>query len=181
MLTKALLLVIDYDKQYVPAILDIEASGFGQDSYPIEIGFVRSDGFRFCSLIKPFDEWTHWNEDAEQVHGITRSQLDSHGMDGQMLCHVINELLSGTTIYSDGWVVDSPWLTKLFNRAQVKMTFRLSAIEMIMKEKQLMQWDAQKKQTIETLNISRHRASNDALIIQNTYLALQAVKANLAG
>ena len=28
----------------VPAVLDIEASGFGRDSFPVEVGFVLPDG-----------------------------------------------------------------------------------------------------------------------------------------
>ena len=34
-----------------PDIIDIEASGFGPDSYPIEIGVALSSGEKYCSLI----------------------------------------------------------------------------------------------------------------------------------
>src|SRR3990167_8850773 len=36
-----------------PAFLDIEASGFGRDGYPIEIGFVLSDGEAWRTLVRP--------------------------------------------------------------------------------------------------------------------------------
>ena len=42
-----------------PFIMDIEASGFGPDSYPIEVGLALGDGSRFCSLIVPAEHWTH--------------------------------------------------------------------------------------------------------------------------
>ena len=35
-----------------PAVLDIEASGFGVGSYPIEVGFVLPDGQSYCSLLR---------------------------------------------------------------------------------------------------------------------------------
>ncbi len=35
----------------------------------------------------------------------------------------LNELLNGKTLYSDGRVVDKPWLTTLFHRAQMTMKF----------------------------------------------------------
>jgi hypothetical protein len=35
-----------------PNIIDIEASGFGVDSYPIEVGIVLSTGQKYCALIK---------------------------------------------------------------------------------------------------------------------------------
>ncbi len=46
----------------VPNIIDFEASGFGPHSYPIEIGVIRSNGDRYCSLILPADDWTFWDD-----------------------------------------------------------------------------------------------------------------------
>ena len=77
-------------------------------------------------------------------------------------------------MYSDAWVVDYPWLRELFGHAQVKMEFRISAIEMLLNEAQLSRWDATKAQVTHTLKLPRHRASNDAEIIQRTYMALVA-------
>jgi len=47
-----------------PAVLDIEASGFGRDSYPVEIGYVLPDGQTWCTLIRPAPAWTHWDATA---------------------------------------------------------------------------------------------------------------------
>ena len=41
-----------------PPILDVEASGFGPGSYPIEIGYVLGDGTAYCTLISPAISWT---------------------------------------------------------------------------------------------------------------------------
>ena len=43
----------------MPSIIDVEASGFGAASYPIEIGVVRYDGAKWCKLLRPLDDWTH--------------------------------------------------------------------------------------------------------------------------
>ena len=45
-----------------PTILDLEASGFGRGSYPIEIGFVEAGGLPFCSLIQSAPDWEYWDE-----------------------------------------------------------------------------------------------------------------------
>ena len=37
----------------MPAILDIEASGFGRGSYPIEIGFVGTDAQHIAAQVTP--------------------------------------------------------------------------------------------------------------------------------
>jgi hypothetical protein len=156
-------------QQNRPTILDVEASGFGANSYPIEIGIVRGDGERYCKLIKPFDDWLFWQHSAENVHGICRQDLVKYGVHGTQICIEINAFLGSTTAYSDGWVVDSPWLRTLYERSQVNMKFKLSSLEMILNESQMQCWHTVKDNVIASLNLVRHRASNDALIIQKTF------------
>ena len=51
-----------------PIIVDVEASGFGKGSYPIEIGLVLPDGTPHCFLLAPARTWTAWDPGAEKVH-----------------------------------------------------------------------------------------------------------------
>ena len=155
--------------QNSPIIIDIEASGFGSHSYPIEIGVILEDKSKYCSLIKPESTWVHWSEEAEQIHHINRDSLVTHGRSPRVVAKNLNTILHGKTVYSDGWVVDNPWLIRLFDAAGVKMEFTLSSIELILKEQQINLWDEMKNTVIRELNISRHRASNDAQIIQETF------------
>lgn len=157
-----------------PTIIDIEASGFGCYSYPIEIGIVRHDGERYCRLIKPFDDWTYWQVDAQSIHGISRKDLQKYGYEPKQVCVELNHFMQQGTAYSDGWVVDEPWIILLFQRAHINMTFHVSPLEMILSEKQMEDWHKQKDKVQKSLNLKRHRASNDALIIQNTYAATLA-------
>ena len=153
-----------------PYIIDIEASGFGPHSYPIEVGLALDPGTKFCSLIAPAPDWTHWDVSAEEVHRIPRDILETHGQPATHVALRLNELLGNATVYSDGWVVDQPWLTQLFSRAGVVQRFSISPLEMILSEKQMEVWHEAKKQVIKDLELKRHRASFDALIIQETYL-----------
>lgn len=155
--------------KHSPIILDIEASGFGSHSYPIEIGVILEDKSKYCSLIKPENNWVHWSEEAEKIHHINRNSLIKNGKSSLDVAKDLNEILNGKVIYSDGWVVDSSWLIRLFDAARLKMTFTLSSIEMILKEQQINRWDDMKNIVINELNLSRHRASNDAQIIQETF------------
>ena len=152
-----------------PIIIDIEASGFGGASYPIEVGLVMEDGKKFCSLILPAPEWTHWDEEAEKVHNIERSILEVYGKEPKEVATLLNELLDRKTVYTDGWVVDKPWITTLFYEAGINMSFEVSSLEMILSESQMENWHKTKDQVIKDLDLSRHRASYDALIIQETY------------
>lgn len=157
---------------FTPSVIDIEASGFGARSYPIEVGIVTADGSRYCRLIKPFEGWDFWDGSAENVHGITRDLLLSKGVAGQQVCHELNKLFTEQTLYCDGWSVDYPWMIRLFEQSKVAMNFRVSAIELILQEEHLVEWANKKSQIQHQLQLQRHRASNDAEIVQKTYLAL---------
>lgn len=153
-----------------PTIIDIEASGFGSHSYPIEIGVVKTNGERYCALIEPQPEWDHWSQRAQAVHGITRSLIEQRGRKPRDVCQELNEFLGEMTTYSDAWTHDSPWLNCLFFAAGINPRFHLSPIEMIATEAQLLLWDATKKRLEKRLDIKRHRASGDAYLIQQTFL-----------
>lgn len=161
-----------------PFIIDVEASGFGSDSYPIEVGVALNDGQRFCTLILPTHEWTHWDKNAEKVHKISREMLKTYGSPVKEVADQLNEILAGMTLYSDGWVVDKPWLTSLFHAAGRPMKFNVSQLEMILSEEQMVVWHETKNKITSQINLSRHRASNDALIIQETFKTTLALSNN---
>src|SRR5690606_28804075 len=75
----------------LPAIIDLEASGFGRGSYPIEVGFALEDRLVYSFLIKPAPGWEHWSEEAEQVHGITRELLQRDGKSPREIALRMNE------------------------------------------------------------------------------------------
>lgn len=153
-----------------PIIVDIEASGFGAFSYPIEVGVAMADGLRHSLLIRPAADWTHWDASAESLHGISRQTLLSYGKPVGDVAHQLNALLRNQVTYSDGWVVDKPWISRLFHEASVSMMFQLSPIEQLMTETQLECWDTVKLKTLDEYPESRHRASFDAWIIQQTFI-----------
>jgi hypothetical protein len=153
-----------------PFIVDVEASGFGQESYPIEIGLALAKNERYCSLITPPASWTHWDKKAEQVHQITQEALKNHGNPIQKVARDLNHILKDTTIYSDGWVVDKPWITKLFTKAQIPKLFFISPLERILTEPQMEIWHKTKDRITLQTNLTRHRASSDSFIIQETFM-----------
>ncbi|MGB3620605.1 hypothetical protein FT643_08640 [Ketobacter sp. MCCC 1A13808] len=159
-----------HNDRFPPIIMDIEASGFGPTGYPIEIGYIDSSSKRFCGLIQPLPDWNHWDDQAQQTHGISRKKLQRHGMTAMDLAQELNRQLEGKTVYSDGWVVDHPWLLKLFFAVRLVPTFRLSSIELILNERQIEIWDATRRQVIQENQLKRHRASIDAYIIQQTWI-----------
>ena len=159
---------VDRDSAHatLPCVLDIEASGFGRGSYPIEIGFVLPDGTAFCSLIVPDADWTHWDADAERVHGISRALLQRHGRSVREVAHELNQRLDGRTVYCDNWAHDYAWLARLFESADIAPTFRLRHLRELMSENAAEHFDDAREVVARNLQLRRHRASSDARVLQ---------------
>src|SRR5690606_25747845 len=106
------------------SIIDIEASGLQSRSHPIEVAVVTAENRRFEALLRPTPEWTHWDPEAEALHGISRDQLDKEGLDIRLVCARLNDLCWRQTLYSDCWTYDSRWLQNLFAAAGMPMKFK---------------------------------------------------------
>lgn len=156
-------------KAGTPFIIDVEASGFGATSYPIEVGVALNGRDNFCSLILPAPDWTHWDKSAEKIHHIARDVLETYGQPLKTVARELNKLLTGKTVYSDGWVVDSTWIKTLFYTAGEAMDFWVSPLELILSEPQMCIWHDTKDEIIKEMDLTRHRASYDAWLIQETY------------
>jgi len=147
-------------------VLDIEASGFGRNSYPIEIGYVLADGRARCTLIRPLPEWTHWDPGAEQVHHITRSTLLEHGRSPGEVTAMLNDDLAGQTVYCDAWAHDYAWLGALFDAAGRMPLFKLESVARLLDDGRLRQLQVAQQQAMSDLGLARHRASSDARALQ---------------
>lgn len=158
----------------VPAVLDVEASGFGRQSYPIEIGFVLPDGRAHCRLVAPVAGWTHWDAAAERTHGIARDLLLRHGHPVVEVADWLNAHLAGLTVYCDGWAHDYAWLHTLFEAAGRRPSFRLDHLLARIAPERLPQWHDAQVAARARLGIDRHRASSDARVLQVAWLDLQA-------
>lgn len=157
-----------------PCVIDFEASGFGTRSYPIEVGLVLPDGQAYCSLILPEPDWRHWDPDAEQVHGISRDILARHGKPPQAVAQDLNDRLRGQTVYCDAWYHDYTWLSRLFDAAECAPAFRLEDLRVLLDDHALSHWATTRDAVLQELALQRHRASNDARVLQLTLLRLQA-------
>ena len=158
-----------------PYIIDIEASGFGSNSYPIEVGLALEPDRRYCTLIRPVDHWNHWDNQAESVHKISREILRKNGRQVFEVARELNHRLDGKVVYSDAWGVDNAWVVELYAAAGINKTFTVSSLEMILTEPQIAVWKEMRDQVVSDLKVERHRASNDAWIIQETYVRTLAM------
>lgn len=157
-----------------PTMLDVEASGFGRHSYPIEIGFVLPDGHAFCTLIQPAADWTHWDIAAERVHHIARALIVQRGRPAAEVARMLNESLNGQVVYSDGWANDYSWLGVLFDEAGTSPRFKLENLRALLQDDEADRWHIVKQQVALERGPQRHRASADARLLQLTLQRLRA-------
>lgn len=155
-----------------PAIIDVEASGFGAGSYPIEVGCVLPDGRSYCALIQPVEGWTHWDPAAQAMHGIERDLLVRNGIAPLHVAIRLNTLLQGITVYSDSWAHDFSWLAKLHEAARVPASYRVEHLMRITPEVEAVRWNTIRDDVERSLRVQRHRASADARVLQMTWLCV---------
>ena len=158
----------------LPTVLDIEASGLGRNSYPIEVGYVLPDGHAYCTLVQPQADWTHWDETAADLHHISRELLHARGLPAIEVALRLNSQLGGQTVYSDGWANDYTWLAALFEAAGVAPRFKLDNLRGLLSEEESERWHAAKAAIAKERGLQRHRASADARLLQLTLQRLRA-------
>lgn len=156
-----------------PTVLDVEASGFGRNSYPIEIGYVLPDGKTFCTLIRPEPGWTHWDTSAEHLHHISRELVETRGRPVAEVARMLNAQLAGQTVYSDGWANDYSWVGALYDAADLLPGFKLENLHALMRGDEADRWHEVKQKVREELGGQRHRASTDAVVLQQTLMRVR--------
>ena len=111
------------------AFLDIEASGLGPDTFPIEVGWAFLSGNSGSMLIKPTSDWIEdaWDETAEDLHGISWDQLHTEGKSARFVADELNRLLGqpGLLVLSDAPEMDGFWLGRLFEQTPADQGFQL--------------------------------------------------------
>ncbi len=152
-----------------PIIIDVEASGLGRGSYPIEVGVANAEGVGSCNIIRREQDWLHWDPRAEMLHGISRETLAKHGKEPVVIAALLNEQLAGQLVYSDAWGNDSSWIALLFDAAELPQRFRLESLRSLLTDAQVDIWHETKARITEEMGYTRHRASHDALILQQTF------------
>ncbi len=178
---------------FYPHFIDFEASGFGEDSYPIEVAWNGAGGTVESHLIKPdtIKSWTYWDKDAEvDAHRISRDILSQLGTSPKTIALRMNDSLAGQVLYSDAPQFDGFWLARLYEEVDLNPTFKLGSVidlfDLKIDESQKIQGNStehvQKRfdniidtlglQAWENIALRPHRAGNDVRHLMETYRLL---------
>jgi hypothetical protein len=164
-----------------PIILDIEASGFGAGSYPIEIGYADASGDTWSAQVQPQAGWVHWDDKAEKLHKQSRQQLVEHGQTPHAIATHLNLTFTGQTLYTDGWYQDFVWLHSLYDAAGLNPSFKLEDLSVLLTIEQQIAWHDTKQAIRDTFALPEHRAAMDAKALQLTWLKTAESAPALAG
>ncbi len=116
------------------ATIDFEASSLEWDGYPIEVGIAvwqAADApiLGWSALISPPLAWReggHWSRAAAKVHGITVSDLLTHGLPAHEVARRLAALLAPLgAAWCDGGRYDAGWLGSLFRAGGITPAFVL--------------------------------------------------------
>lgn len=101
------------------AFLDFEASSLSKLSYPIEVAWVFEDGRSESHLIRPAQQWTDWDVEAEAVHHISQEMLQEDGLPHDVVARRMVEQLSGHTLFASAPSWDGKWMSALLRAAKL--------------------------------------------------------------
>lgn len=165
----------------VVAFVDVEASGLGPSSWPIEVGWVFATGDARSVLIKPSDIWsmTAWEKSAEALHGISPPTLVTRGRSALDVALILNAALGGATVYSDAPDYDSFWLFRLYDAAGVKPNYKLHDLGDLLRPL----WTRTPKELVNLASEEAphtHRADADVLHLQAMYRLAREHAAEMA-
>lgn len=145
-------------------VIDCEASGLSEKSYPIEVGVALHDD-TFGFLIKPEPKWTHWGKKAALMHQISRDELED-GKSAHDAALYLNSQLRDNTVYSDASAYEIFWLDKLFKSAKIDRLFDIDSIYSLPFDVETYKKEKKKLSSF----IITHRAENDSYIIRESLI-----------
>jgi hypothetical protein len=150
-----------------PNFIDIEASGLHFDSYPIEIA-VTLNGKVHAWLIQPEPGWTYWSEQAEAMHGLSRTFLQAHGLSASAVAQQLNEVLADSegVVYSDACAWDEDWINTLFFAADEIRQFHILPVDELFAKQEMAQFQTVLAQLHQDGQFRRHRAAGDVAALE---------------
>ena len=162
------------------AFIDVEASGLGPYSWPIEVGWGFHGQSPRSVLIRPAEGWSMqaWEKPAESLHRIRPDRLLAEGRDPLDVALGLNAALGQATVYSDAPDYDSFWLFRLYDAAGVRPNYRLADLGDLLRplwRGAASDLDAQASETAP----HTHRAADDVRHLQAMYeIALRSGRAD---
>ena len=113
--------------RWFPCFIDFEASGFGPDSYPIAVAWNDPDSVIHRALINPtfIPTWTHWDDQSQSIHGLSRKRLAEEGLHPVEVARRLTRDLARMRVFSDAPVFDGQWLERLFTASHLPVPFEM--------------------------------------------------------
>ena len=97
--------------------IDFEASSLERGSFPIELGWVTEMGVGTSVLIRPEPGWRKWSPQSQEIHGISRDDLERDGIPAAEAARLAGAAFNGKTVLADEPAWDGAWLNMLLSAA----------------------------------------------------------------
>ena len=161
------------------AFVDVEASGLGPYSWPIEVGWGFHGHEPRAVLVRPHEGWSMqaWEKPAESLHRISPHELVAAGRTALDVALGLNAALADADVYSDAPDYDSFWLYRLYDAAGVRPSYQLRDLGDLLRPL----WDGAPDDLVRRAGRAAphtHRAADDVRHLQTMYeIALRAADA----
>jgi len=116
--------------------LDFEASGLGEESYPISVAWgSKASGIKYfviSSLYSP--DWNVWCKYSQKIHGMTQDFVNNEGVHPFIVCNAMLDDLRGKKVYSHGAEFDRYWLDVLMAFSGEMIKHDINIFEVVAKD-----------------------------------------------
>lgn len=150
-------------------MLDIEIAGTAPRRHPAAIGVVLATGRRYAMLIEPLADWLARESDVSGAAAGARRRRLACGRAPREAALVLNQLLAGLTVYTDGSAEVQEALGTLYAAAAVTPSYQLRPLDLILSPAQRRLWPDVERRVVAELLPRRGRGAPDARILQETW------------
>lgn len=153
-------------------VIDFEASGLHENSFPIEVAWVGDQTKLSNYVIAPLDRWNEpklWCEKAEAIHQFSYESLSETGIAAEAVANYLLNALTNESIYSDNPSFDQRWLNELMSKTGVKHNIQLQDLHELLDS----MVDSDTKQAVfhyvRQYSPPTHRAGRDVEFLYEAY------------
>lgn len=150
-------------------IIDIEASDL--DGYPIQIGAVNTQKYKFSSYIKPCKEWIDsfkWTKAAEDIHNLSFNFIKENGKTANIVANDLNNFFKDEIVFVET-DYDLKWLNMLYLSAGIKPSFEFYNLFDYHDHEYRIHWSMIYHIKLNESGLREHDALNDAIVLQATF------------
>lgn len=152
-----------------PAFICIEPSGYSDDSYPLALAWILSDGSYKSVFVKPEDDWQEWDAGLESSSGKSRQDLIDTGESASDIARELDLDVEQGILYCEDPDMMETWLGNVFDAINRDLPFEIRSLFELFPDLDRDGFDDERRFLMESNNMSLSSAEDQILVMQRIW------------